>query len=264
MTGLSPSSDTILSIACILTTSSLQPLEPYGFSAVIHHTPAQLSRMSDWCIRTHNATGLTQDSFASTTTAQEAASGLFDYIRRYIPEPRRALLAGNSIHADRTFLSQPPWNMILEHLHYRLFDVSALKEAMRRWAPDVVLAAAPQKRLAHTADGDVRESIEEARYYMGLIQGMGVGGGIGARVERPELGGARGYGAVIQGGIGCALAVQTATSPTAMVPPTTAASISTAAVLGPTIPDGGPSSTPMKQGSESRTEDDEGFRTDVP
>ncbi|EXJ87970.1 hypothetical protein A1O1_04897 [Capronia coronata CBS 617.96] len=177
MTGLNPQTDTIMSVACFLTTSDLQPLDPEGFEVVIQHTPQQLSSMSEWCVRTHGSTGLTQRCLASTTTAQVAADALLAYIKRYIPEPGRALLAGNSIHADKAFLMIPPWNVVLEHLHYRLFDVSAMKEMVRRWARPEVLESAPLKQLRHSAREDVLESIEEARYYKMLIEGSFMAGG---------------------------------------------------------------------------------------
>jgi len=172
MTGLDTSRDTILSISCILTTSNLEPLDSAGFNAVIHHSAEQLSAMSEWCIQTHGASGLTQECLSSSTSAETAASQLLRYIQHFIPEPRRALLAGNRIHADRAFLMLQPWIPILEHLHYRLFDVSAMKEMVRRWAGEEVLMAAPRKELRHTAREDVLESIQEAQYYKGLIGGM--------------------------------------------------------------------------------------------
>ncbi|KAJ9615120.1 Phosphatidylinositol 3,4,5-trisphosphate-dependent Rac exchanger 2 protein [Cladophialophora chaetospira] len=172
MTGLNPSVDTILSISCILTNSDLAPLDSEGFNAVIHHTPQQLSQMSEWCIKTHGDSGLTQECTSSSTSAAEAAEQLLNYIKHFIPEPRRALLAGNSIHADRSFLMVEPWDRILEHLHYRLFDVSAMKEMVRRWGSDQVLMAAPRKELRHTAREDVLESIQEAQYYKTLIEGL--------------------------------------------------------------------------------------------
>ncbi|ETI25733.1 hypothetical protein G647_02507 [Cladophialophora carrionii CBS 160.54] len=172
MTGLNPSKDTILSISCILTTSDLFPLDPEGFNAVIYHTPEELAQMSEWCIKTHGDSGLTQECLSSSITANVASTKLLSYIKHYIPEPRRALLAGNSIHADRAFLMVPPWDIILEHLHYRLFDVSAMKEMVRRWASDQVLMAAPRKELRHTAREDVLESIQEAQFYKALIERM--------------------------------------------------------------------------------------------
>ncbi|RVX66583.1 hypothetical protein B0A52_09460 [Exophiala mesophila] len=109
----------------------------------------------------------------SSTTAAIASRAILEYITYHIPEPRTALLAGNSIHADKAFLMIPPWNCILEHLHYRLFDVSAMKEMVRRWASEEILAQMPPKKLAHQAREDVLESIDEARFYMGLLSGLG-------------------------------------------------------------------------------------------
>ncbi|KAJ9503129.1 Phosphatidylinositol 3,4,5-trisphosphate-dependent Rac exchanger 2 protein [Exophiala xenobiotica] len=172
MTGLDPSTDTIMSISCILTTSDLLPLDTGGFDAVIQHTPSRLANMSEWCVRTHGASGLTQACINSTTTASAAAQALLQYIQQYIPEPRRALLAGNSIHADKMFLMLPPWKPILDHLHYRLFDVSALKEMIRRWACPAILENVPVKQLMHTAREDILESLTEARYYKQLIESM--------------------------------------------------------------------------------------------
>ncbi|KAK5464559.1 Phosphatidylinositol 3,4,5-trisphosphate-dependent Rac exchanger 2 protein [Exophiala xenobiotica] len=172
MTGLDPSTDTIMSISCILTTSDLLPLDTGGFDAVIQHTPSQLANMSEWCVRTHGASGLTQACINSTTTANVAAQALLQYIQQYIPEPRRALLAGNSIHADKMFLMLPPWKPILDHLHYRLFDVSAMKEMIRRWACPAILENVPVKQLMHTAREDILESLTEARYYKQLIESM--------------------------------------------------------------------------------------------
>jgi oligoribonuclease len=172
MTGLNPSTDTIMSITCLLTTHDLQLLEPHGFDAIIHHTPAQLSTMGPWCTTTHGASGLTTACLNSTTTAHTAAHSLLIYIKTHIPQPNTALLAGNSIHADKAFLSVSPWSVVLEHLHYRLFDVSAMKEMVRRWAPEAVLRSAPVKALKHTAREDVLESLAEARFYMGLLSGL--------------------------------------------------------------------------------------------
>ncbi|KIW10615.1 hypothetical protein PV08_11579 [Exophiala spinifera] len=172
MTGLNPATDTIMSISCIITNSDLAPLDHQGFDAVIQHTPLQLSTMSEWCVRTHGASGLTQACLESTTTAPIAARALLQYVQRYIPEPRRALLAGNSVHADKMFLMVPPWNAILDHLHYRLFDVSATKEMVRRWASPAILETAPVKQLKHTAREDILESLTEARYYKQLVEGM--------------------------------------------------------------------------------------------
>ncbi|EXJ57231.1 hypothetical protein A1O7_07578 [Cladophialophora yegresii CBS 114405] len=255
MTGLNPSKDTILSISCILTTSDLAPLDPVGFNAIIYHTPEELAQMSDWCIKTHGDSGLTQECLSSSITANVAATQLLSYIKHYIPEPRRALLAGNSIHADRAFLMVPPWNIILGHLHYRLFDVSAMKEMVRRWASDQVLMAAPRKELRHTAREDVLESIQEALFYKGLVERMStVPSGV------PSM-----YAAAEGDGVGV-----DAKGRTTVPPPSAAASM-------PNYPQPMMVGLGTKQGPEARgglrnnggrTERvetlDEGFRTDIP
>ena len=176
MTGLNPTRDSILSVCCLITDADLSLLDSAGFDAVIQTPQAKLDAMDDWCTRTHSATGLTSACLSSTTTADSAADGLLSYIQSHIPERGIALLAGNSIHADRAFLAREPWDRVLKHLHYRIFDVSAIKEAVRRWAPEEVLEGAPRKEVRHEARADVQESIAEARYYMGLFRGMSGGG----------------------------------------------------------------------------------------
>lgn len=170
MTGLNTSADSILSLACFITDAQLNKLEPNGFEATIHHAQQRLNQMDDWCTRTHGASGLTAACIASNTTAEQAVTGLLTYIRQLVPEKSMALLAGNSIHADKSFLVKPPYDQVIDHLHYRLFDVSAIKEALRRWAPEWVLERAPMKQGKHTAREDIEESIEEARYYQGLFK----------------------------------------------------------------------------------------------
>ena len=132
--------------------------------------------MNEWCITQHGASGLTQQCLESTTTADAAAEGLLQYIQRYVGEKGVALLAGNSIHADKMFLMREPWEEVLGWLHYRLFDVSAVKEMVRRWCAEEVLARAPVKKGCHTSREDVLESLEEARFYMRLLRGAKAGG----------------------------------------------------------------------------------------
>ncbi|MWK60433.1 oligoribonuclease, partial [Pseudomonas otitidis] len=114
----------------------------------------RLAARSHWCTVPPGKSGLTKAVLASTTDAATASSQLLAYIKRYVPEPRTALLAGNSIHADRVFLAKPPYSPILEWLHYRLLDVSTIKEAVRRWGSDELLSAAPPKREVHLARDD--------------------------------------------------------------------------------------------------------------
>lgn len=170
MTGLDATRDTILSIACFVTDAQLVLLDQDGYEAVIHHSAESLANMNEWCIKTHTASGLVEQCTSSKVDAQDAASGALDYIKRLVPNRGRALLAGNSVHADKMFLLHEPWFQILDWLHYRILDVSALKEATRRWASDDVLHRVPHKQMKHEAKSDILESIEEARYYRSLFQ----------------------------------------------------------------------------------------------
>ncbi|KAL6718965.1 Phosphatidylinositol 3,4,5-trisphosphate-dependent Rac exchanger 2 protein [Lecanora helva] len=168
MTGLDPKTETIMSIACFITDSQLNLLDEQGFEATIHHNVSTLERMGEWCTKTHGESGLTKKCLESTTTPDQAARDLREYIGKFCPEPRRGLLAGNSVHCDRAFLSEPPYDHVISYLSYRILDVSSLKEAAKRWAPDDVLEGVPSKKLLHQAKEDILESIEEARYYRNM------------------------------------------------------------------------------------------------
>ncbi|KAJ6167088.1 hypothetical protein N7470_002535 [Penicillium chermesinum] len=146
MTGLDAETDQILQICCFITDAQLNVLEPQGFETVIHHPDSTLDAMNPWCIDTHGRTGLTDAVRASTTTPTAAADSLLAYIQRHVPAPRSALLAGNSVHADKAFLVRGPYAKVIEHLHYRILDVSTIKEAVRRWGSEELLAHAPPKR----------------------------------------------------------------------------------------------------------------------
>ena len=165
MTGLDTDNDTIMSLATFVTDADLNVLDETGYEAIIHHSKEQLDRMGEWCTRHHGQSGLTQACIDSTTTAEEAAAGLLDYIKKYVPERRTGLLSGSSVHADKSFLVKPPYKIITDYLHYRILDVSSIKEAARRWAPKETLKKIPRKQGLHEARADILESIEEARYY---------------------------------------------------------------------------------------------------
>ena len=165
MTGLNPESDSILSLACLITDYDLNVLEPKGHCAVIHHDKEVLEGMGDWCKGTHGHSGLSAQCISSTTSADEAARGLLEYIRTYVKAPRHALLAGNSVHADKSFLCKHPLSPAVKYLHHRILDVSAIKEAAKRWASELTLKDVPQKMGLHEAKSDISESLEEARIY---------------------------------------------------------------------------------------------------
>ena len=165
MTGLDPTKESIMSLACFITDYELNFLDDKGYEAIIQHSQDQMNAMGDWCKDHHGASGLTQACLDSRTSAETAASELLKYVQKYAPERRRALLAGNTVHADKAFLVKEPWSNVTRHLHHRILDVSAIKEAARRWAPEAVLKKSPQKAGKHEAKADILESIEEARYY---------------------------------------------------------------------------------------------------
>lgn len=168
MTGLDPDTDEIIEIFCLITNGDLELADDAGWGAVVHQTQERMDAMDDWCRNTHGKSGLTKAVVESTVTAEQAAEDLLAYIQKHITQPRIALLAGNSVHADRAFLRKGPYRKVVDYLHHRILDVSTLKEAARRWRPDV-LAKAPVKKGLHEARQDIMESIEEARYYKNAI-----------------------------------------------------------------------------------------------
>lgn len=165
MTGLDLSKDTIMSLCCFVTDADLNLLDDQGYEAVIQHSQQQLDAMGDWCQSHHAKSGLTAQCLASTKSAETVADELLEYIQKYCPERKKALLAGNTVHADKAFLVLQPYTKVMKHLHHRILDVSAIKEAARRWAPVDVIKKSPQKKGKHEARADILESIEEARYY---------------------------------------------------------------------------------------------------
>ncbi|KAK3310327.1 ribonuclease H-like domain-containing protein [Chaetomium strumarium] len=168
MTGLDPDTDSIIEIYCLITNGQLDLLDDSGWGTVIHQTPERMAMMDEWCTRVHGDSGLTAAVIESTVTPEQAADGLLAYVQKHIPEKGVALLAGNSVHADRAFLRKEPYRKVLDYLHYRILDVSSIKEAARRWCPEVA-SAAPRKRGLHQAREDILESIEEAKYYKDAI-----------------------------------------------------------------------------------------------
>lgn len=164
MSGLNLETDCLLQVACYITDHNLNVIEPEGFEAVIHREKAVLDRMDEWCTTTHEKTGLTRRVLESTNNVSDIESQLLGYIKKHVPEPRKGLLAGNSVHADKNFLIKE-MPQIIEWLHYRILDVSTVKEGARRWCSDEVLKNVPKKAEAHEARQDILESIEEMKYW---------------------------------------------------------------------------------------------------
>ncbi|MFI7129619.1 oligoribonuclease [Nonomuraea sp. NPDC050153] len=165
MTGLDLGRDALVEVACVITDSELNQLDD-GVDVVIKPPPESLEQMSQVVREMHTASGLLPE-LAGGVTLAEAESVVLDYIRRHIPEPKKAPLCGNSIGTDRTFISRDMPG-VDGYLHYRMIDVSSIKELVRRWYPRVYFAA-PEKQGGHRALADITESIRELRYYRASI-----------------------------------------------------------------------------------------------
>ena len=161
MTGLDLGRDALIEVACIITDSELNQLDQ-GVDVIIKPPPESLEQMSQVVREMHTASALLPE-LAGGMTLAEAESLVLDYIRHHVPEPKKAPLCGNSIGTDRTFLARD-MPAVDGHLHYRMIDVSSIKELCRRWYPRVYFGQ-PQKGLAHRALADIRESIRELEYY---------------------------------------------------------------------------------------------------
>lgn len=160
MTGLDPERDAIIEMATLITDSELQVIAT-GPVIAVHQSEATLALMDDWNVRTHGESGLTQRVRESKISPAEAEAATLAFIEQHVPV-NSAPLCGNSIWQDRRFLAR--YMPTLEsYLHYRLIDVSTIKELARRWAPAVYSGFT--KTGAHTALADIEESIAELRYY---------------------------------------------------------------------------------------------------
>lgn len=162
MTGLDPARNVIVEIATIVTDDQLEVVAE-GPDLVIHQDDEALAAMEDVVRDMHNRSGLTEAIRASAISLEDAGRQTLAFIKQHVPEPRTVPLCGNSIGTDRRFLSAY-LNDIEEHLHYRSVDVSTLKELAKRWFP-AILAEQPRKDSAHRALDDIRESINELRFY---------------------------------------------------------------------------------------------------
>jgi len=161
MTGLDFVNDSLVEVACIVTDSDLNELDE-GFEAVIKVPQEKLDSMDPVVTQMHTASGLIYD-IADGLTLEEAEQQLFDYITSHVQESFKAPLAGSSVYVDRIFLRRD-MPRVDSYLHYRIIDVSSLKELTRRWYSRTYFAG-PLKTGNHRALGDTRDSINELRYY---------------------------------------------------------------------------------------------------
>lgn len=162
MTGLDLGSDKLIEIAALVTDADLNVLGD-GIDVVIHADDAALSSMIDVVRDMHARSGLTNEVRASAVDLATAEAMVLDYIHQHVKQPKTAPLAGNSIATDRSFIARD-MPALDSFLHYRMIDVSSIKELCRRWYPRIYFGQ-PPKGLAHRALADIHESIRELQYY---------------------------------------------------------------------------------------------------
>ncbi|XP_070700274.1 small fragment nuclease [Pempheris klunzingeri] len=161
MTGLDIEKDQIIEMACIITDSDLNVLAE-GPNLIINQPDDLLEGMSEWCKEHHGKSGLTQAVRDSKITLEQAEYEFLSFVRQHTP-PGQCPLAGNSVHADKRFLDKY-MPQFMYHLHYRIVDVSTIKETFRRWFPKEYKMV-PHKKATHRALDDIWESIKELQYY---------------------------------------------------------------------------------------------------
>jgi oligoribonuclease len=166
MTGLDLGSDLLIEVAALVTDSELNVLGD-GVDVVVGASAEQLERMPDVVREMHASSGLTDEVLSSTVTLEQAQEQVLAYVREWVPERGRAPLCGNSIATDRGFLARDMPELD-DWLHYRMVDVSSVKELARRWYPRAYFNA-PQKGGGHRALADILESVQELRYYRAAV-----------------------------------------------------------------------------------------------
>jgi oligoribonuclease len=166
MTGLDLERDVLIEVAVLVTDSELNVLGE-GVDVVIHADEAALGGMVEIVREMHDKSGLTDAVRGSSVTLADAEDFVLTYVRSFVSEPKTAPLCGNSIATDRGFLAKhmPKFD---NYLHYRMIDVSSIKELCRRWYPRTYFGQ-PAKGLAHRALADIQESIRELDYYRRTI-----------------------------------------------------------------------------------------------
>lgn len=168
MTGLVPERDRIIEIATIVTDSHLN-IVAEGPVIAVHQSDAVLAQMDEWCQKTHGQSGLTERVRQSRIDEKQAERMTLEFLSQYVPKGKSPM-CGNSICQDRRFLVR--YMPELEaYFHYRHIDVSTLKELARRWCPEILSGF--QKKSTHLALDDIRESIEELRYYRQFMGRLG-------------------------------------------------------------------------------------------
>ncbi|MEO6472631.1 MAG: oligoribonuclease [Aeromicrobium sp.] len=165
MTGLSIKDDALIEVAALVTDFELNVIGD-GIDLVIKPPQAALDQMNELVTNMHKSSGLI-DELDKGLTLREAEEAVLTYVREFVPEPGRAPLAGNSIGTDKAFIARDMAELE-SHLHYRVIDVSSIKELARQWYPRAYFAS-PSKAGSHRALADIQESIEELRYYRAAV-----------------------------------------------------------------------------------------------
>ncbi len=166
MTGLDLAKDKLIEIAVLVTDGDLNILGD-GLDLVIHTDDSALNSMIDVVTDMHTRSGLIEEVRASTVDLATAEAAVLDYIKKHVKQAKTAPLAGNSIATDRGFIARD-MPALDSFLHYRMIDVSSIKELCRRWYPRIYYGQ-PAKGLAHRALADIHESIRELQYYRGTV-----------------------------------------------------------------------------------------------
>ena len=161
MTGLDAVNDALIEVAVLVTDSELNILGE-GVDVVIKPSGESLAQMSDFVRNMHTSSKLI-DELDAGITMEDAQEQVLAYIKKYVPQPNKAPLAGNSIGTDKVFLARDMPELV-DHLHYRVIDVSTIKELSRRWFARAYFQS-PAKTGGHRALGDIKDSINELRYY---------------------------------------------------------------------------------------------------
>ena len=177
MTGLDLRTDRLIEIAVLVTDADLNILGD-GIDVVIHADDAALSSMIDVVTQMHTRSGLIEEVRTSTIDVAAAEDLALDYIRTHVKQAKTAPLAGNSIATDRGFIARD-MSRLDDYLHYRMIDVSSIKELCRRWYPRIYFGQ-PEKGLTHRALADIHESIRELRHYRARLFAPAWSGSAGA------------------------------------------------------------------------------------
>ncbi|KZO90356.1 ribonuclease H-like protein [Calocera viscosa TUFC12733] len=165
MTGLDYHTDTILEVAVLITNGNLDVVDDGGFRHAVKTDKKVLDNMNDWCIEQHGKSGLTAECLSAPHRLREVTALALAYVRHWVPERCTAVLAGSSIHVDRAFMAELMPDLE-RWMHYRIVDVSSVKELCRRWYPELSKSAGLDvKNSNHRALDDIRGSISELRFY---------------------------------------------------------------------------------------------------